>query len=147
MPKATQTHTLNPSILLRLDPSGWPEVPGDKRPLSYQDAILREACRAALMTHTSVTALSDSLAELPPDDPRCCAVRAAIGRLRVAWFDEVEQAWTVPASGPEGLRDKAELLDLLIARDGNGTLPRSPVLNLAASLAADVLRQHGAAAL
>jgi hypothetical protein len=99
------------------------------------------------MTHTSVTALSDSLAELPPDDPRCCAVRAAIGRLRVAWFDEVEQAWTVPASGPEGLRDKAELLDLLIARDGNGTLPRSPVLKLAASLAADVLRQHGAAAL
>ncbi len=146
MPKATQTHTLNPCAGLRLNPSGRPACPYEKRPLSYQDAILREACRAALVTHTSMTALSDSLAELPPDDGRRGAVSAAIGRLRAAWCDEVEQAWTVPASGPEGLRDKAELLGLITARDGDGTVPRSPVLNLAASLAADVLMQHGAAA-
>ena len=50
----------------------------------------------------------------------------------------------MPAIGPGGLRDKAELLETLIDRDNDGSVPGGPALRLAASLAADVQRQHRA---
>ncbi len=89
-------------------------------------------------------ALSLSVADLPPADPRHAATGAAVARLRAQWADEMEQAWTVPAAGSAGLREKAGLLDGLIDRDADGSVPGSAALTLAASLAADVLRLHRA---
>ena len=146
MPQAIPPHTRNPLVALQVDATGWPSSPHAVQPLSYQDAILREICRAAQITHRSMTALSLSVAELSPSDPRHEAVSAAVSRLQPVWHDEVEQAWSLPAGGLPGVRDKAELLNLLIDRDQDGSVPGSPVLSLAASLAADVLRQLGGAA-
>jgi len=145
MPQATPTHTPNPIVVLQVAASSLPQPPAARFDLTYQDAILREACHAAVATLEAMTALSLSVAELPPDDLRHEVAHAAIGRLRPVWRDQVEQAWTVPASGPSGLRNKAQLLDSLIDMHEDEFVQGNPALCLAASLAADVLQQHPAA--
>jgi len=146
MPQATNTHTPNPVVVaLQVAASSLSPPPAGRFARSYQDAVLHDACRSALVTLQAMTTLSLSVADLRPDDPRHEVASAAIDRLRPAWMDQVEHAWTVPAAGPSGLRDKAELLDALIDRDEDGSAPASPALSLAASLATDILQQHGSA--
>jgi hypothetical protein len=145
MPQATPTHTPNPIVVLQVAASSLPQPPAARSILTYQDAILREACHAAMVSFEAMTALSLSVAELPPDDLRHEVANAAIGRLRPVWRDQVEQAWSVPASGPSGLRDKAALLDSLIDLHDDNFVQGNAALCLAASLAADVLQQHAAA--
>ena len=150
MPQATRTNsytrTENPVVVaLQVAASSLPPTRTQVGALSYQDAILRDACRSAAVTFKAMDALALSVADLPPSDPRHAAADAAIERLRPLWTDQVEQARTVPAVGPSGLRDKAELLVWLIDLDEDGSVPGNPVLSLAASLAMDVLLQHGTA--
>jgi hypothetical protein len=146
MPKATHTHTPNPIVVaLQIaadNLSSLPAAAGGR--LTYQDAILREACDAARVTHAAMTALSLSVADLAPADPRREAADVAVAHLWARWADEVQQAWTIPAAGVSGLRDKARLLDGLIDRDDDGVVPGGPALALAASLTADVLLLCGA---
>ena len=145
MPQATPTHTRNP-VAVALQPAACRlQAPVDRDGLTYQDAILRDACRAAATTQKAMVAMSLSVADLAADDPVRGAANAAVARLRPQWAHEIQQASTVPAAGPSGLRDKAELLGTLIDRDEDGTVLGGPVLSLAASLAADVLQQHWAA--
>ena len=147
MPQATHTYTPHPVVVaLQIAASSLPPLPPIGRvTLTYQDAILREACQAARVAHAAMAALSASVADLMPGDPRHDAAGAAIADLRARWASEVEQASSVPAAGAVGLRDKAGLLDSLIDREEDGRVPGTPALGVAASLAADVLRLHGIA--
>ena len=145
MPQATPMYSINPVVTLQLAANGMPPVPSTNRSWpSYQEAILHEACRAASIAHAAMTSLSLSVAEVLPGDPRHAAVVSAVALLRSQWGDEVKQVWSIPAAGLSGLRDKAGLLDSLIDRDTDGSVPGSPVLALAASLAADVLQLSAA---
>ena len=149
MPQATHRHTPNPAVVaLQIATSSFAFPPSmAEGRVTYQDAILREACDAARVTHAALMALVLSVADLAPIDPRHEAANAAIAQLRAQWAHEVEQAWTTPAAGPSGLRDKARLLEGLMGRDEEGAASGGPVLALAASLTDDVLRLCGAAAI
>jgi hypothetical protein len=89
-----------------------------------------------------MTALSASVADLIQDDPRHLAATAAVDRLKPAWREQVEQASRMAAHSGCGLYEKASLLDSLIERDDQNTALGGPALSVAASLAADVLRQR-----
>jgi hypothetical protein len=144
MPQATHRHTPTPAVVALQIASGCfasPPSMAEGR-LTYQDAILREACDAARVTHAALMALALSVADLAPTDPRH---EAAVAQLRAQWAHEVEQVWTTPAAGPSGLRDKARLLEGLLDHVGDGAASGGPVLALAASLTDDVLRLCGAA--
>ena len=145
MPQATHIHTPQSVVVaLQVAASSLPPVPliGHVT-LTYQDAILRDACQAARVAHAAMAALSASVADLMPSDPRHDAAGAAIAALRARWASEVEQASSVTAAGAAGVRDKAWMLDSLIYRDEDGHVSGTPALALAASLAADVLRLYG----
>lgn len=145
MPQATPLHTRSPAVVALHFAAGDPPPPPCFRSFAtYQDTVLHDACRSAMATHETMTAISLSVADVPGGDPIHVAADAAIARLHPLWLKQVEQAWTVPAAGPQGLRDKAELLSTLIGRDDGGVVPGSPALALASSLAADVL-QHATA--
>ncbi len=110
---------------------------------SSHDVRLGDACRAALVTHGCMTALSTSVADLLPEDPRHAAAYAAIDLLKPRWATEIAKACRTPAAGPRGLLSKASLLEALVVRDEADVVQGGPALQLAASLADDLLVRAG----
>ena len=104
-----------------------------------QDAVLTDACQATSVGLRAVDALSAAIADLRPDDPVHEAGDRAIARLQPVWRLELERAVRTPASGVDGLLQKAGLLASLIERQGVPSVEASPSLALAASMAADIL--------
>ena len=143
MPQATRIHTRNrASVLIHFGGSCVPRaVIAPAAVPSREDANLRENCRAATASLRAMTALSASVADLLQDDPRHRAATAAVDRLKPAWREQVEQASRMPSHSASGLYEKANLLESLIERDDQNTALGGPALSVAASLAADVLRQ------
>ena len=107
------------------------------------DARLGSACQAALTTHAAMGALSASVADMTPSDPRHAAAYAASDLLRQRWRTQLAQVCRLPATGQSGLAAKSRLLSRLIDRDADDAVLGGPVAEVAASLADDVLASGG----
>ena len=86
-----------------------------------------------------MTALSASVAELAPTDPRHAAAHAAVDLLAPRWREQLGRACRLVASGATSIQTKALLLNSMVERDENDAAVGGPVARLAASLASDVL--------
>lgn len=104
-----------------------------------RSATLEEACHTAVATEAAMTVLSASVAELAPSDPRHSAAYAALDLLKPRWREQLARACRLTAVEPGGLRVKASLLSSLIERDEQDAVVGGPVVQVAASLADDLL--------
>ena len=104
-----------------------------------RSATLEEACHTAVATEAAMTVLSTSVAELAPSDPRHSAAYAALDLLKPRWREQLARACRLTATEPDGLRVKATLLSSLVERDETDAVVGGPVVQVAASLADDLL--------
>ena len=110
---------------------------------SARNARLGSACAAALATHAAMHALSASVADISPNDPRHAAAYAASEVLQQRWRKQIARACRLPASGRSGLLAKAVLLSRLVDRDEADAVLGGPAAEVAASLADDILAASG----
>ncbi len=104
------------------------------------DGVLEAACRSAAATQRAISALSESVADIAPDDPRHAAAYAAMEHLMPTWLEQVAEVCRLPAVGLRGFQAKSEALEQLVDRDDDGTVHGGPALRVAASLARDILQ-------
>ena len=107
------------------------------------DARLGAASAAALATQAAMRALSTSVADVLPDDPRHAAAYAASDLLRRRWRNEIARVCRLPARGRAGFVAKSVLLSRLVDRDEEDAVLGGPAAEVAASLADDVLAASG----
>ena len=107
------------------------------------DARLDAACQAAASTHAAMGALSASVADMPPSDPRHTAAYAASSLLQQRWRTELALVYRLPATGWSGLAAKSGLLSKLVDRDQDDAVLGGPLAEVAASLADDILATAG----
>ncbi len=143
MPQATSSNTRNSSGVAALFATVGVTLPGDPgvtRVTSLdRNPPLTAACHAAMVSQQAMTALSVSVADLPPDDPRHAAAYAAAAMLRPRWQEQVALACRIPATFPSAFQTKAALFSSMVERDVDDAVIGSPALKVAASLANDVL--------
>ncbi len=135
MPQAVSINTRFPSIVVVALAGGRP----DDDHLAESPIALGAACQDAATTHAAMTALSVSVADLSPEDPRHATAHGAAALLQPRWQEQIERAVRLPAEGPHGFRLKASLVATLVERDPGDTVVGPPALRIAASLADDLL--------
>ena len=143
MPQATNTHTRNPSDVAAVfavigaalsDLSSALPIRSERR-----GVLLASACNGAIASQLAIDALDKCVAGLSPYDARHAAVHAAAERLTRRREEQVSTVCTIPAEGREGFQAKAGLLCSLVERGDTDTAVGSPALQVAASLADDLL--------
>ena len=104
---------------------------------------LLAACRAVVNGREAEQALSSSIADLRPDDPRHSAICDAIALVRPRWKAQLAKVCAAPACTRRGIVAKSELLSQLIDRNEADEILGGAVQQVAASLADDVLAAGG----
>lgn len=142
MPQAIPIHTRFVSNVPCLLTLGMISPAMDRTPSKAamsQSLLLDTTCRSAMAIQAAMTALSASVAELAPTDPRHPAAHAAVDLLAPRWREQVGRACRLVASSASSIQTKAMLLGSMVERDENDAAVGGPMAQLAASLAADVL--------
>lgn len=143
MPQANSSNTWNPSgvaivVAVLGARAGDGTGVGPIMPMGY-NASLAAACHAALVTQEALASLTAMVAELPPDDPRHATVYTMAETMTSRWQVQLTKACRIPAMGPVAFQTKAALLQSLVERDRDDQVIGSPAVQLAASLADDLL--------
>lgn len=137
MSEAAAIHTRNSSSAILISVVHVPRQL-DLRVL-HQDDRLRSACDAAITANRAMTVLALSVAGLAPADPRHAAAFAAVDLLRPDWRRGIDRACALTPATRGGLLAKSTLLASLVERDEMDAVVGGPVVQLAASLADDLL--------
>ena len=114
-------------------------------PFARANFDLQQACDAARVAHRAMTLLATSVATLSPEDPRHGAAHAAVDLLRPQWRRHLEAACRLTPSTRGDWIAKSSLLASLVERDETDSVVGGPALQLAASLADDLLCEENAA--
>ena len=113
-------------------------------PAMSSNADLQQACDRARVVHRAMAALASSVAALSPEDLRHAAAHAAAELLRPEWLRQLGMASCLaPATNADWVA-KSGLLASLVERDELDRVVGGPALQLAASLADDLLCAYGA---
>lgn len=143
MPEATPTTTLTSSgVVTGFLPPGAADRDGEltfsmqRRP-AEQELLL--ACESAKVRGETMRLLTQALAAMPSNSPRYTASYAFLDQLRVDWVARLARVAAIPSQGSKGMTAKATLLAAMIERDSADRVQGPPEVQLAASLADDIL--------
>ena len=103
---------------------------------------LQRACDEARSVQKAMAALARSVATLSPADPRHAAAHAAVDLLRPKWQRSIDAACQVFSAAPSDWLAKSDLLASMVERDEMDRVLGGPVVQLASSLADDLLFTH-----
>lgn len=102
---------------------------------------MHAACDSALAGHRAYAFLHGLFEAMEPTHPDRAAVQDTLDLLRAEWLGRVGTVSRLPAADQPGLLLKAAVLSRLIERDEADAVTGGPAMQLAASLADDILAQ------